>query len=281
MHRTRQLVALFTLTALPFVSGPAAAVLTGEISGLEATGRVDLDGFGPQPPVSNTLDTEFAPFARSIVSVSDTLPGVFSYAASADIGNQALRVAGSVTNGTASNLGEGEVAVLSASAQALDILTLTAEAPAVNVPVTMELIVNGVLSSGFVRANSSLSFGVLGELNGSDFGSYSSGPVSDVLTVTRMISFSEQSLNVSMDFNTRLLLAIMRVDPGQTVSGDLGNTALLRLILPAGVSLTASESGTFGVPLPIPEPQTYALMLAGFALLAFKAMRRAGDSGKG
>jgi hypothetical protein len=119
--------------------------------------------------------------------------------------------------------------VLSTSAQALDILTLRAEAPAVNVPVAMELIVNGVLSPGFVRANSSLSFGVLGELDGSDF----------------------------------------------------GYTALLRLILPAGVSLTASESGTFGVPLPIPEPQTYALMLAGFALLAFKALRRAGGSSKG
>jgi hypothetical protein len=100
MNRTRQLVALFALTALPFVSGPAAAVLTGEISGLEATGRVDLDGLGPQPPLSNKVATEFAPFVRSIVSVTDSSAGVFSYSASSDIGNQALRVSGRVTNST-------------------------------------------------------------------------------------------------------------------------------------------------------------------------------------
>lgn len=57
---------------------------------------------------------------------------------------------------------------------------------------------------------------------------------------------------------------------------DFYNTASISMQLPAGFSATTSS----GVPLvfaPVPEPATYALMLAGLGLLAWKARRRRRD----
>jgi hypothetical protein len=75
-----------------------------------------------------------------------------------------------------------------------------------------------------------------------------------------------------MEVEAFLSFNVLRVDPGVTVTGDLGSTAKLELVLPPGVSLVGSTSGTFAVP--IPEPRTYALMVAGLLFVALTVRRR-------
>ncbi len=269
------------LSAMAGFCVPAAAVLLNETVGLQATGRVDLDGFGAQPPFSGPIDdTELAlPFTRSVVSVLDDQAGLFSYSASADIGTLALRVAGSLTNTTAAEyFGQG-VPILQSTAQALDVITLTSSV-AGTFPVTMELLVSGTITPSahvgfnFVSANSLLKFGVVNQPTGSDSSLYTASLIADTLSVTRPVQFAAGS-SVDMGFDAFLSFNIFGVLAGETVSGQLNNTALLNLLLPAGVSLTGSASGTFGVPIPaVPEPQTYALLLAGLALTTLAVRQR-------
>lgn len=105
----KTIIAPLALAAITLWSAPASAVLPSGTPGLEVTGKVDLDAFGPQPPISNLADSKLTtPFARSIVSVMDASPGLFSYGASSDIGNLALKAAGSLTNGTLDEIVELE-----------------------------------------------------------------------------------------------------------------------------------------------------------------------------
>jgi hypothetical protein len=256
----------------------AAALDAGVLSGLEARGLVDLDASGGMPPLSDKVDAvTTTPFTRSVVSVADVQPGVFEYASSADVGTLALKVFGTLTNGSGSGIGNIEVPIMRVSAEIRDVITLesTLTTP---YDVTLELVVNGNIGvtggSGNASANALLEFGTNPGVNGFDSGAYSIGPVADTLSVTRTVSGS----SVEMDLKAFLGFNVFQVDPGATVTGDLGNTAFLSLILPpSGVELVGSESGTFGVP--IPEPGTYALMLAGLVLVGAAARGRARGQG--
>ncbi|MCC6533063.1 MAG: PEP-CTERM sorting domain-containing protein [Burkholderiales bacterium] len=281
MHRVNELLASFAVCAL-CLPAPAAAVLVNEKSGLEAHGRVDPDGQAPssQPPLSSQTQSELvAPFTRSVVTVADAAPGSFSYFSSADIGTLALRVAGSLTNSTSAQFFAGGVPIMSVTAQALDVLTVTSSA-AGNFDIEMRLRVQGSLTPsatpGFVSANSQLLFGEDPGLNGFDTGRYLGGAIDDTLSVVENVSFATAGAEATLDFNALLSFTVIGVLAGETVAGDLSNTATLSLVLPPQVSLTDSLSGTFGVPIPIPEPQTYALMLAGIALVGGWARRNAG-----
>ncbi|MEQ8663101.1 MAG: hypothetical protein RLW62_19980, partial [Gammaproteobacteria bacterium] len=59
-----------------------------------------------------------------------------------------------------------------------------------------------------------------------------------------------------------------------TISGQLDNTATLRVILPEGVSIAASESGTFEQVI-VPLPAALPLMLTAIGSLAWRSRRRA------
>lgn len=268
--------------ALAGLCTPAAAVLNNVTAGLQATGKLDLDGIGPQPPFSGPIDdTELTlPFTRSVVSVTDDQSGLFAYSASADIGTLALRVAGSLTNATAAAyFGQG-VPILQSTAQALDVITLTSSVAGI-FPVEMQLMITGTITPSanvgfdYVSANSQLRFSVVNMASATDSGRYTSGAVADTLSVVRSVEFATAGASVDMAFDAFLSLNIFGALPGETVSGQLSNTALLNLVLPAGVSVTGSASGTYGVPIAaIPEPRSFALMLAGLALTSLVVQRR-------
>lgn len=261
------LTALFC-TAVLACSTTASAALGNAKSGLEAAGKVDLDGFGPNAPQSSKIDTEIdLPFDQSVVTVADAQPGLYEYFASADVGNLALKVAGSLTNSGASDVSDVEVGLLRASSEVRDIITLTTTRTD-SFDVTLELIVNGNIAAGagsLARANSVLQFGTNPGTNSFDGNLYGPGAISDTLSITKTVSGSE----INMDFQAFLSFSVLQVAAGDTVTGELNNTAIIRLILPQDVTVTSSQSGTFGVviPTPVPEPQTFLMMAAGILLL--------------
>lgn len=61
-------------------------------------------------------------------------------------------------------------------------------------------------------------------------------------------------------------------NPVGSASMDLGHTAYLKVVLPAGVTM-ASSSGVF-LTQPIPEPETWAMLLAGLGVLGVASRRR-------
>ncbi len=255
-------------------AAPALALPSDENVAIEARGRVDLDSFGPQPPISNRIETEIAePFNRSVVSVQDEQPGLFAYFSSADIGNLALKVSGSLTNSGGSSIGFGEVAILQAVAEARDILVLSSTRTD-PYQVTLELVIDGSLSTpagSTASANSQIKMTETGKLGVFDSGFYTNGEVNDTLSVTRTVSGPE----VTLELETLLSYNVYRVGAGATASGDLSNTAHVRLILPDDVTIASSSSGTFGVPIvPIPEPSSMMLSAAGLLLLAGVARKK-------
>ncbi len=269
VHRFERALALFLFSTSPI----AALALDSTVeTGLEVTGLVDLDSFGPLPPLSSQQRSVVTlPLAVSQIAVADAAPGVYNYLSSADIGLLELKITGSLINGAASPLGNGEISMMRVRSEVRDVLTLTSTLPD-PYDVTFELNVDGaVTGSGSAQANAFIDFGLLGGSHGNDLGGYSFGSIDDTLSVTRQVS----GATVDMDFTAWLNFSVTRVDPLSSVTGALDNTATMRLVLPAGVSLTSSASGTFGVPIPaVPEPGTWALMLSGTAVLGWLGRRR-------
>jgi hypothetical protein len=257
---------------LPFA---AAALPFDAVVGIEARGRVDLDGPLPNPALSNLAEAETAtPFTRSVVAVGDAQTGVFEYASSADIGTLALRVSGEVVNAGASALFGQGVPILQAVAEARDVITLsTSRSDAFDV--TLQLAVSGTLlegASSSVGANSLITLFTTGRPQVTDSALYdTSGAISDLLSVTLNVS----GPTVVLELTSLLSVNVFGVGAGETASGDLSNTALLSLILPSDVSIAGSASGTFGVPISAPEPASGALLLAAGAGLAPALRRRA------
>jgi hypothetical protein len=266
-------VSLFACSMCFGAPGAMATLPSGIVSGLEALGQVDLDGIsGTDPMLSDKVDQETTlPFTRSIVSVADAQAGSFGsfeYAASADISGPAMKVFGTFTGGS-SAVGNVEIPIMRVAAQVRDVVTLQSSLP--EYKVTLELQVDGMISSSssssVAFANASLEFGSSIFQDSAFFGF---GPVDRRLSIERTIS--EPTIDLPLD--AELSFVISRVDVGDTVTGDLANTATLRLILPeSGVTLVSSASGTFAAP--IPEPEAYALMLVGLALVGAAAHRRA------
>jgi hypothetical protein len=268
MTRTRLFLAALITGSVAFYSGNALALLGFDVvSGMQAQGTV----LGATPQTITDEEVTPPPFARSIVSVanSGTVPDPFQYAASADIGNLELKVFGTYTNNSGSP-GNIEIPLMSVHSHVRDVITLNSTLPD-PYEVTLELDVNGSISTSggaaSASANSFLEFGAPPSVSRR----YEIGPINDTLSITRTVSGPSVDLGV----DAFLTFNVFRVDPGATVTGDLGNTAFLRLILPdQGVTLASSASGTFGVPIPIPEPETYALMVAGLVLVGAAARRR-------
>jgi hypothetical protein len=238
--------------------------------GIEARGLADTDGrLGPNPPLSSLVEAEATPpFTRSIVGVADAQAGLFAYAASADLGTLALRASGSLTNSTGSAFFGQGVPLLQAVAEARDVITLSSASSA-PYDITLQLLVSGVITTSAnssIGANSLISLSSAGVLKQTDSSLYNAGGVvSDTLSVTITVA----GPLVDIEIASLLSVTVLGVAAGETVSADLSNTALLNLVLPPGVTIAGSSSGTFGVP--IPEPALFVLL--GAAALALAARR--------
>ncbi len=275
MTRTRLFLAALIAGSVAFYSGNALALLLDPnvIAGMQAQGTVF--GATPQRITDEEVRTPTTPppatFARSIVSVanSGTIPDPFQYAASADIGNLELKVFGIYTNSSGSP-GNIETAFMSVHSHVRDVITLKSMLPD-PYEVTLELDVNGSIftsgGSAIARANSFLQLGASVNSARYDIGVIDDEPLSVIQT-------DLSGPSVDLEVEAFLTFNVFQVDAGATVTGDLGNTAFLRLVLPPGVTVAGSASGTFGVPIPIPEPHTYALMLAGLMFVGTAARRR-------
>lgn len=279
---TRSLIraALFATVPVYGLVPPAASALSlDDTVALEARGFVDLDSFlGPEPELSNLIETETEePFVRSSVSVADEQTGLYSYTGSADIGNLELKVEGMLTNSDTTDLFGRGVPLMQVVAEARDIVTLTTDNTD-PYEVTLEMTIEGDLALGTstsgitpASANALISLDTEGQINVTDGATYStSGPILDTLSVTYPVSGPEVTLTIS----TLLSFTVLALGAGQTTLVDLGNTALIELIVPEGVSVS-SASGTFGVPItPVPEPTAAALMASGLLLLGGAVARR-------
>lgn len=260
-------------TALLLLQGALAWALPFDAtSGIEARGRVDVDGFGPAAPLSIRSETEaIQPFTRSIVSVTDSHGGAFDYVAAADIGALALRVSASLTNGGTTDFFGSGVPIMQSVAELRDIVTLTTGRTD-PFDVTLQLVVSGTLSAGpgsDISANSLITLGTPGQLSTTDSTRYTTlGTIQETLAVTKTVS----GPSVILTIDALLSTTILRLAAGDTASGQLANSAFLSLILPPDVSIAASDSGTFGVPIPIPEPGT--LVLSGLGALLLAVVRR-------
>ncbi len=264
MRHTCRCLRALTLSML------AAAPLAGWA--LDSTVETGLEVIGSVVPLPTQQQSVVTlPLPVSQIAVADASPGVFGYMASADIGLLELKVFASLTNSSNSDIGNGERPLIRVRSEVRDVLTFNSNLTD-PYTLTFELDVDGAITgSGFAVANAFIDFGLLGAVNGNDSGAYFSGPITDTLTVSRQVS----GATVAMDFTASLNFVVTTVAAGNTVTGALDNTATMRLILPAGVSLASSASGTFGVPIaPIPEPATWALLLAGAAFLGWRAQRR-------
>lgn len=277
MHHMRCILGLiFSISTLTFPVA-ASAVLVDNV-GLEVRARIDTDGLFPNAPIVNRTESEIdRPYDRSVVGLGGEVSGFYRYSAVSDIGNQVLKVNGSLTNNTAVDMFGQGVPLINVYAQAKDTLTLSAGVVG-TFPVTLELVVHGTLvttpTERQVIANSSLMFGPVIGLNASDSRLYTAaGPIEDTLRITQNVTFSAPGATVEMEFDTFISFTAFYVPANTTVSGDLSNTAFLNLVLPTEVSLATSGSGTFGVPIPVPEPHAYALMLLGLALVGVRAAR--------
>lgn len=268
--KSLQGISLVALTALALTAPGQAQALLRDDTGIEAIGRVDLDGrLRPNPPLSDLTATEtLPPYTRSVVAVADSAPN-FSYFAEADIGNQTLKVMGELANQTAASLVGDGLPILFTSAQLRDTLTLHSTLPGKQV-VTLSMAIDGELSyqSGIAiapKVNAQLFFGPVGGVQGNDSNSYGQiGTIADTLSVS--LEIEGPTTDVILD--TLLSFAVFFVPPGETVSGRLDNTARLTLALPAGVTLAGSTSGTFGeVITPVPVPAALPLLASALLLV--------------
>jgi hypothetical protein len=252
------------LFALALVSGAGNSVIAAEI---RASGAVNLPGTALS---DNELEPAIAidPFTRSLVSVARNGSN-YSYFASSDIGLTELRAFGQITNDTGDNLSEIEIGLVRASARLQDTLTFTSESTE-DYSVVFELDVDGMTDfsggSGFAGAN--LSTGPLSDQN-AFFNTQSSGLIDETLSVTRIFNGT-----IDMTLTMQLFLQLNVANAGAALTAELDNTATLRVILPAGVTIAASESGTFMQVIPAPIPLPAALPLFMMGVLGLTSLRR-------
>ena len=236
-------------------------------SQIVASGYTDLDGNFIRENVMEDREPEppATPFDRSIVDVTAGTPGgLWSYEASSDIGLLELKVFGEINNDIEekSNI---EVGILNARAELDDVITLESTL-GTDYDVTFELDVDGEITEngGDGRGFAQINFGPSDGFDTFDSNLYHGGTISDTLSVTRTFNGT-----VEADIGAMLIFTILEVDPNGAVTGALNNTATLRLILPSGVTVVASQSETFNeVIAPIPLPGAAWLLALPLVALA-------------
>jgi len=256
------------------LAGALATLSFGALaaSEIEASGYTDLDGDFVLENVMRDLEPAIpnTPFARSIVGVESSGSN-YAYSASSDIGLLELKAFAQIDN-TGDTTGQNlEIGIVNAFAELDDEITL--ESLSLDpYDVTIELAVEGLLSfdGGDGLAQAQLNFGPNPGFDGFDSRFWTTSQlISDTLSVTQTFTG-----NVTADVGALLLVRINDADPGAILTGELSNTATLRLILPAGVTVSGSASGTFNeVIAPIPIPGALPLFASGLAGLFYCSRR--------
>jgi hypothetical protein len=269
---------MLSSTAYPLLLGvllSAVSLSAQAVSQIRASGYTDLDGNFVRENVTsesepNPPDT---PFDRSIVSVqAGDLNGPFYYSASADIGLLELKVLGKIDNTAQGAKSNAEIGVLSATARLSDVISLQSD---LSTPydVIFELEVDGIMSilGGTANGFAQINFGPTTGADTFDSNFYNTnGAFTDTLSITRRFTG-----NVDADIGASLTFKIDAVDANAIITGAMNNTATLNLILPQGVSIAASESGTFGIPIaPVPLPSALPLFLFGLAATVVNGLRQ-------
>lgn len=249
--------------SLLFIVGFSFWSIASNAALIRASGAVNLPGISAFD-IDEEPESLNDPFDRSIVSIarSGTDSGAnYSYSASSDIGLGELKAFGQISN-SGGPLSSIELGIVKANALLQDTITLES-GTADDYEVTYEFHVDGLtdFSNGSGFAGASLSTGSFSSQN--DFFRTSiSQLIDETLTVTRTYNGTvEQNLTLSV------FLQLNVADSGATLTADLSNTATLNIILPAGISITASESGTFLeeiAPVPIPSLFPLVLVLGGW-----------------
>lgn len=242
---------------------------------IQAYGSVDLDGDFTAD--SSREDGEplipDAEFTRSRVSISD-LGLNYTYISSADIGSGELSAYGMLDNSDGSIGSNFETGVLSVAARMYDVISLESTLSG-DYDVTFELNISGMLDmdGGSGAANASLFFGPNPGLDSYDSRRWTtSGSINDTLSITRTFNG-----NADADIGANLFFSIYSIDPGAIMIGDLSHTAVLTMILPDGVSVAGSESGTFLESInvtPVPVPAALPLFAVGLGGLGVCTRRR-------
>lgn len=284
----RILIAMLAAAAAGLPGEAALAVLPPQTgAGLEASGYVDIDGDGPSVPYSDLIETEVgSPLARPIVRALDAPGFVYYYDSVADMASGALKLTALIGN---ANRHDGLQAqggsLMNVSARAWDVLTFQS-ASASSFTVTLRLGVTGTLVAATSIPGATTNAVGLARL------SASSGSAETVATRAllpggnNVLTAVNEQLSVSrtltgpvadLSFESYLNFMVTEVGPDGGAEAHLGNSALLEVFVPRGVSLIASTSQAFGAPVVVvPEPGSLALMLVGLCMLGPAAARHHG-----
>ena len=276
------------------ISLTALALLSTLVPSLHAEVVTTLQFFG-----ANTPDQTFTEKDPRIIRDSKTRDDATARAsaqASADIGTGELTAK---ATGQKFVVGENDIAA-SAVARAVD--TLTIEGPGTQaIPVTFQMAVDGDLivpdsANGVGRAFATVQalFGVDGVTETATLQRRRGYDASGVITTDAVAGLGDWLGELPVAGNTFDLLLEFgaQIVPGTPFGfeselrafagtggavgtdavSDFGNTGKFNIILPEGFSFT-SESGVF-LAGPVPEPQTWALLVCGLGCLAIMAGRR-------
>ena len=228
-----------------------------------------------------------APVSLSRTNSQNTPSFVSQSFASADLNTATLRASitgeslsaccftGNIVSATARI--SDDVTFLGAGSSVLVNLSLLVDGTFAMTGVATSATVDAVLGLGVDSA----SLHLVRNLNPGNFGDFLNGSVTgspgSFLNKTLNSANAGLVLSVIVPTNVAISFTALLSLQGQgaqfdTLSANFANTAQVALSLPVGYSF-ASASGHF-LSAPVPEPETYAMILAGLGLLGFVARRR-------
>jgi hypothetical protein len=212
------------------------------------------------------------------ISGSGATPA-FAYFALANMTTGTLKASSSLTNDTGFTMG-GEGSALRTRAILRDVINLTTS---LTDPYDIQVIlqVSGSITGGSAAGSDVFGFAAisLGPDPGTNTGvnaTYTTGAIVDTLSVTE--SFTG---NQTIDIFARLDANISILADGDSATVDFASTALLTLVLPAGVGVASTGSGLLVPIQTVPIPAALPLLLGALGGLLVTGRRRSNGTLRG
>jgi hypothetical protein len=253
----------------------------GAVPSISVNGNVSAELAPPTGSVLSDSETG-SPLIRDVVSVADSLTGVWQYSALADISVPKLAILGAIDNTSGGDLiGRfgGEIPLMRVNASLRDTINIIAPS-ADPYTVTAELVIDGSLavSGSDGRVTALLTMSPVNKLPNTQFRTYDT----DIPAVNEVLPISyEFSGDAEFDLLSQLFFFVSRVDAGANVMADFSNTAIINLIVKSRDGkvipnvVIESDSGLFGT-TPVPVPASLPMLLSGLLAVAYRCRRRAG-----